>query len=342
MPVSSDRVKKFSAIFLIVVIFSLAVIILWPIAMSIVIGLLLAYVCDPLYKRLLKVVKERNSAALLVGLVLALIIFIPIWFLTPIVIQQLFDMFTFLQTLDVGSFVQQVMPGASTQVQIDTTNLIITIISKTTAGVIGTAGGVLLDIPTVLLHCAVVLFVFYFALRDSDYLKKYVSDLSPLRKDKERLLKDQFKEITNSILYGQVIIGILQGVATGIGLLVFGVPKALLLTFFAIIASIIPIVGPWLVWMPAAVYLFSTGNTAMAVGFTIYCILFVSTIDNIVRPYLVSRKTKSSSGVVLIGMIGGLIVFGPLGLIIGPLVLEYVILFLDAYKNNALADMFRV
>ena len=87
--------------------------------------------------------------------------------------------------------------------------------------------------------------------------------------------------------------------------------------------------------MPAAIYLFAAGSTGAGIGFTIYSIIIVSTIDNFLRPYLVSRRTKSASVVVLMGMIGGLIVFGPLGLLIGPLILEYVVLFLDAYKNKA-------
>ena len=96
----------------------------------------------------------------------------------------------------------------------------------------------------------------------------------------------------------------------------------------------------WLIWIPAAIYLFSMGSTGAAIGFTVYSIVLVSTVDNLLRPYLVARNTKSSSVVVLVGMLGGLMVFGVLGLLIGPLVLEYLILFLEAYRTKALADMF--
>ena len=91
---------------------------------------------------------------------------------------------------------------------------------------------------------------------------------------------------------------------------------------------------------PAAIYLFTSSSTPMAVGFTLYSLLFVSTIDNILRPYIVSRRTGVSSAVVLVGMIGGIFVFGILGILLGPLILSYVIVFLTAYKDKTLADMF--
>ena len=146
--------------------------------------------------------------------------------------------------------------------------------------------------------------------------------------------------MTSSIIFGYILIGIIQGIATGIGLLIFGVPHALLLTVFAIFASIIPIVGPWLVWVPAAIYLFSIGNTTAAILFILYSAIIVSSTDNFLRPYIIARKTGVSSVIVLVGMIGGLFVFGILGIILGPLILSYLVLFLEAYKNRTLTEMF--
>ena len=134
--------------------------------------------------------------------------------------------------------------------------------------------------------------------------------------------------------------GVIQGIATGFGLIIFGVPNALILTFLAIFASILPMVGPWFIWVPVAIYLFVTGNAGAAIGFGLYSAIFVSSIDNILRPYIVSRKTGTSSVIVLIGMIGGLFLFGILGIILGPLILSYLILFLKAYKDKTLSDMF--
>lgn len=318
----------------------LAFFILKPIIFSLAAGLLLAYMFLPVYRYLFSFFKERTITALAVSVVVVLVLFIPLWFTIPLVIRQLSEMFRFFQTLDVAAFVRQVLPTSSAQLQVDVTTAIVSFIGKITTSSLSSLGGFLLDLPSVLLHTTVIVFVFFFAMRDNDKLKAYVAELSPLKKEKGTQLAKQFKKITNSFVYGNFLIGIIQGIGTGIGLLIFGVPSALVLTLFAIIAAILPVLGPWLVWVPAVIYLFSIGHTGAAIGFTIYSLVIVSTIDNFLRPYLVARNTKSSSVVILLGMIGGLMAFGIIGLLIGPLVLEYIILFLDAYKSNTLADMF--
>ena len=191
-----------------------------------------------------------------------------------------------------------------------------------------------------LLNLAVVLFVFFFSLRDQEALREFISGISPFRKDKESVLVKRFKDITSSIIFGYIIVGAIQGLALGAGLWWFDVPKALTLTILGMFAAMLPMVGPWLVWIPIAIFLFIGGNTSAAIWFAIYCTVIVSSIDNVLRPYIVARKTGTSSVIVLVGMIGGLFVFNILGLILGPLILSYLILFLKAYKDGTLSDMF--
>ncbi len=340
MAIKEKDVKRYSAIVLVAFLIVLGFIIIKPILISIATGLLLAYIFYPAYKYLFKFFRERTTTALAVSVLVVLILLIPLWFLIPLVMRQLFDTFTFLQTLDVASFIRQILPSLSTQFQIDITTAIVGFIGRIATSSLTVLSSLLLDLPTVLLHFTVIVFVFFFGMRDGEKLKTYVTELSPLKKEKGTMLAQQFKQITNSIIYGNFIIGIVQGVLTGIGLLIFGVPNALLLTLFAILASVLPVLGAWLVWIPAALFLFSAGSTGMAIGFTVYSVVIVSTIDNVLRPYIVSRNTKSSSVIILLGMLGGLMVFGVIGFLIGPLVLEYIILFLDAYKSKTLADMF--
>ena len=236
MAIKERDVKKYSAILLVVLLTVLAFMIIRPIALSIAAGLLLAYVFYPLYKYLFKVFREGTTTALAVSVVVILLIFIPLWFIVPLIMRQLFDMFTFFQTLDVANFVRQILPTSSAQLQVDVTTAIVSFIGKIATTSLSSLGALLVDLPKVLLNLTIVIFVFFFAMRDGEKLKKYVAELSPLKKEKGTVLARQFKQITNSIIYGNFIIGIVQGVLTGVGLLIFGVPNALLLTFFAIIA----------------------------------------------------------------------------------------------------------
>lgn len=324
-----------AAILLMLVVISLMTI--WPIFISILTGLILGYIFYPAYKLVLKVVKEKNISSLVIVLLILFLLFIPLWFLFPVVVKQLVDAYSYSQQVDLSTLVGNLLPSTVSK---DSTVMINTFISKTVNSLFAKVSDSLLNIPELLLQAAVILFVFFFAMRDGEKLKEYAKGISPFSHSVEENLSKQFKDITNSVIYGHIIVGVIQGVLTGIGLFIFGVPGALLLTVIAILAAVIPIIGAWLVWIPAAIFLFTIGHTGAGIGLFLYGAILVSWVDNILRPYIVSRRSNVSSAVVLIGMIGGLIVFGVIGLVIGPLVLAYLIVLLDAYKNKKLVEFF--
>ncbi len=308
-----------------------------PILIATISGLILAYIFYPVYLRVLKIVREKNISSLIVVLLFLLIIFLPVWFLFPMVMRQIFDVYIYSQKVDlVGSLRTLFPPEFST----DAMSVVHTVVSSSINTVFNQATNFLTNVATILLQFVVVIFIFFFGMRDADNLKEYVKGISPFSKELESSLEEQFKGITNSVIYGHIIVGVLQGILTGIGLFIAGVPNVLMLTFIAIIASVIPVIGAWLVWIPASIYLFISGHTGSATFLVLYGAIFVSWIDNFLRPYIVSKRAKISSAVVLVGMIGGLIVFGIIGLVIGPLILAYLLVLLEAYKNKKLFEFF--
>ncbi|GAG19280.1 unnamed protein product, partial [marine sediment metagenome] len=126
----------------------------------------------------------------------------------------------------------------------------------------------------------------------------------------------------------------IQGIIAGIGYFIFGVPNALLLTILTIFVGIIPLIGPWLVWVPIDIYLFASGHSGAGFGLLIYGLVVISWLDTIIRPLIVSRKSQINPAIVIIGMIGGLFVFGILGLLAGPLILAYVLLVIELYRKK--------
>ena len=192
---------------------------------------------------------------------------------------------------------------------------------------------IILNFPTLFLQFLVVFFTFFFVLKDKDKLISYVQSLSPFSKDVEKKLFKSSRGITSSVIYGQIIIGIVQGLIAGLGFFIFGVPNALLLTLFATIAGIFPIIGPFIIWAPVVIYLFIAGNTFSAIGLILFG-LISSTIDNFLRPILVSKRTTMHPALLLIGMIGGLLLFGIVGFILGPLIIAYLFIILEIYRNK--------
>jgi predicted PurR-regulated permease PerM len=142
-----------------------------------------------------------------------------------------------------------------------------------------------------------------------------------------------------SILYGQIVLGIVQGIIAGLGFFIFRVPNSFILTLLAILAGVFPIIGTSIVWIPVMIYLLIAGNTFSAFGVAIFGISS-SIIENLFKPIWISRLTKVNSSIILIGMIGGLLMFGILGVILGPLILSYLLIVLEIYRNKKIPGAF--
>ncbi len=341
MVLTEGDVKKFSVIFLVIILAVLVFILIKPVILSIIGGLILAYAFFPLYKIVLKSINNKNLAAVIVSLVVITLIILPLYFIIPYLVQQVFDIFKYSQTVDVRGFLQSLFPSAPESFIVQMTTIFSGLVSKMSSFVLDGLVDFLIEIPTILFHLVIVAFVFFFALRDSNKLSEFVGGLSPLNKVQEKKLIQQFKDITNTVVYGQILIGLVQGIIAGLGFFMFGIPGALILTILSIVFSIIPIIGPFLIWIPATVYLFLQGHNVAGVIYLLYNILITSNIDNLLRLYLISKKTDLSQVIVLIGMVGGLFIFGILGLLLGPLILAYFIVFLKAYKENSLSSLFK-
>jgi len=335
---SFKKVSIFVALGVLVV---LTVLLLWPLITSIISGLILVYIFYPVYEKILKVVKEKNISAIITIILIALIIFLPLWFLLPILLKQIFDIYLYVQKIDFSLLIKTIFPSlAETEFLKDLAGSISSFISGLVSRTLSSSSKMFLDLPAFALKSVVVFFVLFFGLRDGELFKSYVKSLSPFSKTTEKDLEEKLKNITSSVIKGYIVVGILQGILAGIGLFIFRVPNALILTIAAIITSIIPVLGAWVVWIPAAIYLFVSNQLVSAIGLTLYGGVIVSWIDNILRPYFVARKTKISFAIILIGMIGGLLVFGILGIIIGPLILAYLLLVLDAYRKKRVSSLF--
>lgn len=340
MEINEKDIKKFSLILLVVALAVLTFLIVKPIIISILGGLILAYVFFPVYKFLTKFVKYEWLAAGIVSIIALALIFVPLWFLTPMVVQQTFQLFQTTQDLDIRGLIVKILPTASEQLisQIDIT--LNNALGKITTSVLNKLVDFLVNFTTVALQLLLVAFVFFFALKDESKFREFISGLSPLNKIQEVKLVQQFKDMTSSIINGHVIAGILQGILAGVGFLVFGVPNALVLTVIAIIFGVIPLIGVGLIYIPVTIYLFVQGQQQLALIYLIYNLLFVSSLEHFIKTFFISKKTKISQVIVLIGMVGGFFLFGILGLILGPLILAYFITFLKAYKERTLSSLF--
>lgn len=339
MDLDEQNVKKISLIVVAAILGIIVFFLIKPVIIAIFGGLILAYIFKPAYNYTLRFIKSKNVSALLISLLVVLIILIPLWFVVPIMLQQVFDLFTASQNIGYQKIVETIFPTASPQFSAQMSISMANFLSKITSGALESLNNFFLDIPTISLQFVIVFFVFFYSMRDSESLKTFVSELSPFTKSKEKLITQEFRNVTDSVVYGQIIIGFVQGGLAGLGLLLFGVKNVLALTVLAIFLSILPIVGPFLIWIPVSFFLFSSGEMNTAIGYLVYNVIIVSFADNLLRTYLVSRKTSLSPAVVLIAMIGGFFFLGIMGFVLGPLVVSYFLMILKAYKDKSLQTL---
>jgi predicted PurR-regulated permease PerM len=306
-----------------------------PLLLSIILGTLLAFIFIPIYNFIYRKTKLENVSTIIICVFLALIIILPIWFLTPMVLDESFKFFVSSQNLDLVTPLKKIFPSifASEQFSQEIGRMLSSFITKFAQSISTSISDIILNFPQLGLQFVVVLFTFYFVLRDHEQLTDYIKSLLPFSKEVEKKLFDYTKGITYSVLYGQVVVGIFQGLIVGAGLFIFGVPNAFLLTILAIFSSILPVIGPFIVWIPTVIYLLAAGNNLAGIGMLIFGTI-ASTIDNILRPLIVSKRVDLPSSVILIGMVGGLFLFGILGLVLGPLILAYFLVILEIYRNK--------
>ena len=200
--------------------------------------------------------------------------------------------------------------------------------------IVNTFKSTIMNVPSMLFGLLIFIFTYFFALIESDHFKSYFSVVFPFSREHEQKFFDKFEKVTNSVLFGHFIVGIIAGIISGVGYFLLGVPNALLLTFLTIFISVIPVVGPWLIWIPTDIFLFANGMKEPAIGLLIFGLFVINWIDTILRPFVVSSRAEMNSAIVLIGLIGGTIAFGAIGFILGPLILAYLILLVEIYKDK--------
>lgn len=332
-----DNVRDILNYLLIIGIFVLAFLVIKPIAFAIIYGMLFAYILYPIYLFFLKKTRSENISALIVCLSIFALLAAILGIILGTIFNQLFDLYFAAQKIDLTSLLETILPFSS-DISSNLSNAIQVSFSNLLTGYAKSIGNIIFNLPNLLLQLLVVFLILFYSLKDGERAFKYFRDLSPMKRDVQVRFFQHFKDITKSVLIGQVVVGIIQGIVAGVGYFIFGVPNALLMTVITMGVGIIPIIGPWLVWIPIDVYLFAVGRTGAGLGLLLYGLFLINWVDTIIRPMIVSRRTQINPAIILIGMIGGLYVFGLLGLIIGPLILAYVILVLELYRKQSFGE----
>jgi predicted PurR-regulated permease PerM len=181
---------------------------------------------------------------------------------------------------------------------------------------------------------SIMLYANYFYLRSGPEALAKIMYLVPLESDQEDRLISRFVSVTRATLKGTLVIGIIQGGLAGLAFVVVGIEGAIFWGTIMAVLSIIPAVGAALVWGPAVIYLVATGQVMAGLGLLVWCGLVVGSSDNILRPILVGKDTEMPDLLVLLSTLGGLSVYGPLGVLIGPIIAALFLTVWELYSET--------
>jgi predicted PurR-regulated permease PerM len=190
---------------------------------------------------------------------------------------------------------------------------------------------------TFVFHFFILLYTMFFFLMDGPRMLSAILDHVPLRGPEKEQMKERFLSMTRATIKGTIVIGIIQGGLSGLAFWAVGIPDALFWTVVMAVLSILPVVGGALVWVPTAIFLVATGQVLQGTLLAAFCSLIVGSVDNVLRPRLVGRDTKMHDLMILFSTLGGIIVFGPVGFIVGPILAGLFVtsweIFAVAYQN---------
>jgi predicted PurR-regulated permease PerM len=174
--------------------------------------------------------------------------------------------------------------------------------------------------------------MFFFFLRGPEWINKFAGYLPLSTEDRNQVI-NRGLTVTSASLKGILGIGLLQGFLVGLAFMIIGIQGAAFWGTIVMILSAVPGIGPPLVWVPAAMYLYLTDQTGWAIGLTIWGILVVGTVDNVLRQRIVGSQAKIPDLLILLGTLGGIVMFGAIGIIIGPIVIAGLVAILDIYQH---------
>ena len=335
---------------------SLAFYLAKPFMAALVTGALIAYLSYPLYKKTQVYIANKSFAAFLVTIFIVLIFTIPSVLIMSLAFNEAQYYTAYMETngAHIGtnflSIICQddkwvlcratksalgLLPKNNPDYYIDS------ITQKISQFIIENVEKFISSLLSIIFDFFIMIFVIYYFLKDGYYIYNRAKQLLPVKEShKERVLK-RFHGITAAVFYGNISIAAVQGLLGSIGFMLVGLKSPFLWGLVMALFAFVPYIGTAMIWLPASLSLIFTGyiensNTPIVKGILLlaYGILILSTIDHFLKPKIIGDKAEVHPILVLIGILGGLKLFGFTGVILGPVILALVITFIEIYEQE--------
>jgi predicted PurR-regulated permease PerM len=322
---------------------------LWPFISIIILAAVLTGIFVPLYRFLNTKGRVRATLASLVTCALIFcILFVPIVFFVGILSKEAFELYLMAKNAVITNQIRSLMEGSvilervnsvlanfNFQITGEELNKYISEIARFVGLFLyNQARSIASNTLTFVINFFLMLLVIYYLLIDGERLISFIVDLSPLPTEQDRMLIKKFKEMAGAILIGNGLGGLIQGTLGGLVFSFFGLTSPFLWGVIMGLLAFLPIIGIGVVFIPAAIFLFLKGHLGTSIFFVVFYVVLSGSVEYLFKPKLVGQRVKMHTLLVFFSIIGGLKLFGILGIIYGPLVVTAFLTLTDIYHTN--------
>jgi predicted PurR-regulated permease PerM len=295
----------------------LAFLLLRPFLTYLALGLIIAYMLHPVYRFVRRVVRYETVASILMLLLVMALIIVPAAYLITSLVQESMGAYTSLQGLNISVVPDHFVAWSGMTPE--------SAVEQGMAAVknyfVDAAPNLLGSIASIALGIVIMFAVMFFAFRDGERWVTELREWLPLEPKHKSRLFERIGSVTRGVVYGQILTALVQGFVGGLLFYIFKLPNPVFWGSMMVILSFIPVVGTALVWVPAGISLLAQQQYVAGLGVLLGGAIIVSNIDNLIRPFLIGMEANVSVLLVFLGVLGGLKLFGLVGLVIGPLIL---------------------
>ena len=319
--------------------FLVAFFLVYPFLNYICFALFLAYILHPVRRTLQKKINNRSLCALILILLILIVIILPTIYISFKLVREIRsnlsmmsdspDRYVYLEKIE---YLLQRFTGESTDLHVYKQRLI----GQVRSFLVRAAPDFLGSLTELVLGLFIMFFVMFYLFQGRRRSFDRFRELIPLAPNLKDKLIEEIKSVTWAVVYGQVMTALVQGTLGGVGFFIFGVPNPILWGFTMIILSFLPVVGTSIIWVPAGILLILSGETFRGIGLLLWGGILVMNVDNFLKPRLISGRSNIHPVTVLLGVLGGLKLFGFIGLVAGPLILALMIALIRFYEEEYL------